>query len=238
MSPDEFLISFDAEHDAFVAACARAGMAAAVPSCPGWTVGDLLYHLYEVQYGWHRITAERHVSFDGIKFPERPDDEHLVDVLRGEHAGFAAVLGAFDPATPIFTWAGPQPLSWLIRRMAQEVAVHRVDAEFASGPARSVDATLASDGVDEFLEFFLNDRVGPVGGSVHLHCTDVEGEWTVREFQGGFDVTREHAKGDCAIRGAASDVLLALWRRRPITACDVVGDAELAARFVAASALE
>ena len=50
---------------------------------------------------------------------------------------------------------------------------------------------------------------------MHLHCTDVAGEWTVRPNDaGGFDVTREHAKGDCAIRGAASDILLALWRRR------------------------
>ena len=72
-----------------------------------------------------------------------------------------------------------------------------------------------------------------MSGSVHLHCADVPGEWTVREGTDGFDVVREHSKGDCAIRGAASDILLALWRRVPLEACDVVGDADVAARFIA-----
>lgn len=96
----------------------------------------------------------------------------------------------------------------------------------------------ASAAIDDFLHHSLNAHHGAVGGSVHLHCTDVAGEWTVRERDGGgFDVTREHAKGDCAIRGAAADILAALRREAPLSACDVVGDAEVAARFVAASSL-
>jgi hypothetical protein len=101
-----------------------------------------------------------------------------------------------------------------------------------------VDAALASDGIDEFLSFFLNTRRGAVSGSVHIHCTDVAGEWTIRESADGFDVTREHAKGDCAIRGTAHDILMALWRRGPLSACDVVGDAAVAERFVGASSLD
>jgi hypothetical protein len=65
----------------------------------------------------------------------------------------------------------------------------------------------------------------------------VAGEWTIREAIDGFDVSREHAKGDAAIRGAANDILLALWRRVPLSTCDVVGDTEVAVRFVAASSL-
>jgi hypothetical protein len=97
-----------------------------------------------------------------------------------------------------------------------------------------VEPALASDGIDEFLHWFHSsgaDRPS-VGGSVHLHCTDVDGEWTVREHDGARVVTREHAKGDCALRGAASDLLLVLWRRLPLSAVDVVGDADVAARFV------
>lgn len=238
MTPEQFLHAFDAEHEAFLVACDRAGTAAAVPSCPGWTVADLLYHLYEVQYLWNRVTSERRDTFEGMKMPTRPADDRLADLVRGEHAGYAAMLRAFPADTPIATWTGPQTLSWLIRRMAQEIAVHRVDAESASGAAAPIDPALASDGIDEFLEFFLNTRHGTVGGSVHIHCTDVAGEWTIRESADGFDVTREHAKGDCAIRGAAHDILLALWRRAPLANCDVVGDVAVAERFVAASALD
>jgi len=244
MDSASFLAIFDAEHDALLDASARAGVAAPVPSCPEWNVGDLLYHLYEVQYLWNRITSERRDGFEGMKMPERPADEHLIDLVRGEHAGYTAMLRAFPASTPIATWTGPQTLAWLVRRMAQETAVHRVDAQLAAGDVGVIDAELASDGIDEFLEFFLNTREGTVGGSVHIHCTDVAGEWTVRPVDGasggpgsGFDVTREHLKGDAAIRGTANDILMALWRRGPLSTCDVVGDADVAARFVAASSL-
>ena len=44
-------------------------------------------------------------------------------------------------------------------------------------------------------------------------------------------VTREHAKGDVAARGTASDLLLFLWGRVPATALEVFGDAALLDRF-------
>jgi uncharacterized protein (TIGR03083 family) len=238
MDTADFLRIFDTEHEAFLASCERAGMGVAVPSCPGWSVADLLYHLYEVQYGWHRVTSERRESFEGLNWPVRPSDDRLVDLVRGEHVGYTAMLRSFEPSTRIWTWTGERDFAWLARRMAQETAVHRVDADLAASVAAAVDAELASDGVDEFLEVFVNTRNGAIGGSVHLHCTDVDGEWTVREVDGGVVVTREHAKGDAAIRGSANDILMALWRRSSLSVCEVIGDGEVAARFVAASALD
>jgi uncharacterized protein (TIGR03083 family) len=238
MDPAANLDHFHSEHEAFLAACEAAGWSAVVPACPGWSVADLLYHMYEVQYGWNRVTTERRSGFEGLNWPARPTDERLVPLLRGEHAGYSAMLAAFPAETSIWTWTGQHDFAWLIRRMAQETAVHRADADQARGVVPVIDAALASDGIDEFLAYFLNTRNGAVNGSVHIHCTDVAGEWTIRETADGFDVTREHAKGDCAIRGAASDILLALWRRIPLESCDVVGDAEVSARFVAASSLD
>ena len=125
--------------------------------------------------------------------------------------------------------------------MTQETAIHRWDAEQAAGTVNPVEPTLASDGIDEFLAHFTGSVVkgaDPVGGSVHLHCGDVDGEWTVRESENGFAVTREHSKADCAIRGPASDILLAMWRRVPLATCDVVGDPDVAARFIAHTNLD
>jgi predicted lipid carrier protein YhbT len=95
----------------------------------------------------------------------------------------------------------------------------------------------ASTSIDHFLHTILNTGEGDVGGSVHIHCTDVAGEWTIRESDAGLSVSREHAKGDCAIRGAALDILAVLSRQAPLSTVDVVGDAEVAARFVDASTL-
>ena len=64
-------------------------------------------------------------------------------------------------------------------------------------------------------------------GTVHLHCTDVDGEWLVARRDGEVTVTAEHAKGDVAARGSASDLLLFLWGRVPADALEVFGDADL-----------
>jgi hypothetical protein len=95
------------------------------------------------------------------------------------------------------------------------------------------------------IDAFLFDRLAAVppdaagwSGSVHLHCTDVAGEWlVVRGDDGIAVVTREHAKGACALRGPAVDLLQVLWRQMGLEAIDVVGDADLAASFVAAADL-
>ena len=95
----------------------------------------------------------------------------------------------------------------------------------------------ASADIDHFLLDVLRRGDAAVGGSVHIHCTDVAGEWTIREFADSFVVAREHAKGDCAIRGAALDILAVLSKQAPLSTVDVVGDADVAARFVAAATL-
>jgi uncharacterized protein (TIGR03083 family) len=236
MDTADFLTAFDRDGTAFVASCELAGFGTRVASCPEWTVSDLLWHLMEVQHFWRTIVGDRRDTWEGYEQPPRPDDPELADAYREGLAETLAVLRAADPGAPNWTWAAERSAGFVIRRMAQETAVHRWDADDVAGHRTAIEAVLASDGVDEFLEHFLtwrDDASAPVAGSVHLHCTDVAGEWTVREGDHAFVVSREHAKGDGAIRGAASDVLLTLWRRQPLSSVDVVGDAGVAARFVA-----
>jgi uncharacterized protein (TIGR03083 family) len=147
------------------------------------------------------------------------------------------VLTTTDPATPHWTWTDDKTTGFVVRRMAQETAVHRLDAERTAGRTYTIDPELASDGVDEFLFAFLkwvDPEAAALAGSVHLHCTDVAGEWlVVDDGAGGYVVTREHAKGDAAIRGPANDLLLVLWRRLPLDAVEVIGDRTVAERFIA-----
>ena len=236
MEIDEFLAALDRDSAAFADACAAAGPGAEVAGCPGWTVADLLWHLTEVQDFWRTIVAEKRASWEGYKEPQRPSDDGLIDLYMAGRTRLLDALGEADPATPVWTWSQDKTAGFVIRRMAHETAVHLWDANAAAGTTAPIDATLASDGIDEFLTHMLAGvakGAAPVGGSVHLHCGDVPGEWTVTEGGDGFTVVREHAKGDCAIRGTANDVLLALWRRLPLSALDVVGDRDVAERFIA-----
>jgi uncharacterized protein (TIGR03083 family) len=241
MDNADFLTALQRDGLGFVEACEAAGPAASVASCPGWTAWDLLWHLTEVHHFWRTIVGDHRDSWEGYEQPSRPADGQLAEMYREGLAAIVAVLAAVDPAAANWTWSNDQTAGFVVRRMAQETAVHRWDAESAAGRAQPIEAHLASDGIDEFLHHFLDwpaDGPALVAGSVHLHCTDVAGEWTVREGDEAFVVSREHEKGDCAIRGAASDILLALWRRVPLTATDVVGDPGVAVRFVAVSPLE
>ncbi len=236
MEVNEFIVALERDASAFVDACEVAGMSTQVPSCPGWTVADLLWHLTEVQDFWRTIVAEERSTWKGYEQPPRPVDEGLADLYRRGRTGLIQVLSDADPSTAVWTWSDDKTAGFVIRRMAHETSVHLWDATTAADVMNPIEPTLASDGIDEFLSHFISDvaeGAEAVGGSVHLHCADVAGEWTVRESDDGFDVTREHAKGDCAIRGAASDILLALWRRVPLSACEVVGDPDVAARFIA-----
>ncbi len=55
----------------------------------------------------------------------------------------------------MWTWSPQQDVAFVIRRVTQETAVHRVDAERAAGRDHRIDPELAADGVDEFLYHFL-----------------------------------------------------------------------------------
>lgn len=227
---------------AFVASARAAGLKALVSACPGWTVADLVWHLAEVHYFWGSVVQQRAAGWDEVVRIERP--VHDADLLAEYEARFARVLEVLscaDPTTPVWTWSADHSVGFVIRRMAHETAVHRWDVDVAAGTPTPVEATLASDGIDEFLTHFLDDaaeHTAPVSGSVHIHCTNVAGEWTIRPRENGFDVTREHAKGDCALRGPASDILLALWRRMPVDVIEVIGEADVASRFLASTNLD
>jgi uncharacterized protein (TIGR03083 family) len=140
------------------------------------------------------------------------------------------------PETPVWTFSSTnRTAAFWQRRRSQETGIHRYDAELAAGTPSPLDAALAVDGIDEFLTVFLPrlaDNFGDLGdATVHLHCTDVEGEWLVTNHGGEVSVTREHAKGDVAARGSASDLVLFLWGRAPTDSLEVFGDADLLARF-------
>src|SRR5439155_3667823 len=118
------------------------------------------------------------------------------------------------------------------RRMAHETAIHRVDGELAAGRTvatlTAIDPEVAADGIDEFLDLMLPaDVTFDAAGTIHVHATDTPGEWLIRVGPDGVTVTKEHAKGDVAVRGPAQDLLLLLWNRRGPDGLEVFGDQSL-----------
>ena len=210
---------------------------AAVPSCPGWTLADLEAHLAGVFRFWVAAVERPGMERDEVRALDAQISTEPVDRYGPNLDELLSTLGGQSADAPAWTWSSDRTVGFVARRLAHEVSVHRYDAELAIGEPRQIDADLASDGLDELLLQYLPRRrptaTGPVGGSVHVHCVDTDGEWMVRPVDDGLAVTREHAKGDVAARGPASDLHLTLWHRVDGSTLDVIGAADVWRRFVA-----
>jgi hypothetical protein len=121
--------------------------------------------------------------------------------------------------------------------MVSETAVHRWDAESAlSATPAPIDSDIAADAIDEYAEVSLRNsssrpnRVYPEQ-TLHLHRSDGPGEWMfATDKTGGVVVTNEHGKGDAAVRGPASALLLWVWGRS-VDDVEIFGDTEVAAAW-------
>ena len=219
------------ENEAFAALLDGADLSAPVPTCPEWTLGQLMRHVGRGDRWCAQIVAEASMEFidprtvGGGVPPEDRDGQ-----TGWLHAGVRELIAAVAQTgaqTPVWTFLGPRPASWWIRRRLHETVVHRADAALALGAGFDVDPAIAADAVTEYLERVVirADEEGPAGGdrplgdgqSLHLHATDpglgAEGEWTILGRPDGIAVDREHGRATTALRGPARNLLLALVRR-------------------------
>lgn len=220
--------------EAASAAVLASGWRAGVPACPGWSLADLVWHLAEVQRFWSWVVRTRAQDPSGYVQPVRHPDDELLGYAAARSAELETVLAAADPAERVWTWARQQDVAFVLRRQAQEAAVHTVDAEQVLGEVRPIPAGLGLDGIDEWLEVMVPGALpdGPPPGAhpVVLHAVDADAERTL--FAGSRDVPA------ATLTGSAGDLLLAVWRRVPLEALTVDGDAAVASAMIAAVDLE
>jgi len=135
-----YVLALRRQGELLAGAAQRAGLATAVPSCPGWAVRDLLKHTGYVHRWATGFVAEGLASPAGASEQEilgqGPADAELPEWFREGHAALVRALGAAGPDTNCWAFlAAPSPLAFWARRQAHETAIHRVDAERAAGAA-------------------------------------------------------------------------------------------------------
>ncbi len=219
----------------FVDSARAAGVDRPVVTCGEWTVGDLCAHVGRLHRWAAEIVASRPAEPHGHwKQLTHPDGVALVDFVTQGYGALADVLAEAAAEEPCWSWTDQRTVGFWARRQAHELAVHAWDVQYAAGATEPIERELAVDGIQELFDI-LPFRPGGAptgtGETIHLHCTDGEGEWLVRLAPDGVSVSNEHAKADVAARGAASDLLLMMWGRIPADRVEVFGDASLLERW-------
>jgi uncharacterized protein (TIGR03083 family) len=215
-------------------AAARAEPDTPVPTCPEWTIRDLVLHTGRVhRWAAHYVREARPTVLSEADersvMSEAPADADLVGWYR---AGHAALVETLEKApADLVCWyflTAPSPLAFWARRQAHETAIHRADADSATGPILGYPVDLAVDGVDELLCAFMTRSRGRLSSeaprTLHVWATDADAHWTVHIGPESVHTERSSGAADCHLGAPASDLYLALWNRRGTGDLDVTGD--------------
>jgi uncharacterized protein (TIGR03083 family) len=210
-----------------------------VPSCPGWTLKDLLSHTAGA-WRWATSSLRGGDAHQGRILQAAPlMMDELIDWAENALHELVDALAGYPPDRPTWTPVGRiADTRWWNRKMAIETAVHRWDAEAAvQGKPANIDPATALDGIDEHVTEFLPGILARLGadapsGTLLLRPNDVPDErlLDLSLAPQGLRVSQPEASPDTVVRGSASDILLWMWNRSG--AADV-SSAELAARWKA-----
>jgi uncharacterized protein (TIGR03083 family) len=234
------------EGELLAVATAAADPGSGVPTCPEWTVRDLVRHMGGVHRWATGYVAGGHTQPGDVVFDDViglwPGDTALAEWLRQGCRVLADALAAASDDLRCWSFLpAPSPRAMWARRQAHETAIHRVDAELAARTAVSpFDAAFAADGVDELLTCFVPRRSSTLTSdppaSLSVGCSDTDAAWVLHIGPEGVTTSTGQAPAgsgaDCSLRGAAADLYLALWNRAGPEGLLVEGDADVLELFL------
>jgi uncharacterized protein (TIGR03083 family) len=222
------------------AVAAAPDLAARVPGCSDWTLHDLVAHLGAVQRFWAVVVAAADTG--GPPSPEAIGDRtphgDLLDWSAESTRLLLAALREAGPDTPCWTWwgasEGPMTVGAVARHQVQEAAVHAYDAQETIAEPQPLPAAVAVDSVAEFLVVSLGVQGAWPHRPARLVFAATEGPaWTVDLTPAGARLAPA-ASGEpvATIHGTASDLVLALYGRIPLTDVRIDGDAEVVRQLI------
>ena len=209
---------------------AGADFSAPVPTCPGWTIGDLVRH-----HG----TSQRRITVVLRTRAQEPVYSRDLDVAwPAEPAAVGAwyetgrtelldVLERTDPCLPVWTNSTSREAGYWARRILHEAVIHGADAEVATGTPVHLGPVLAADGIEEFLDAVRSQpavaervaRLGRAGREFDLVRTDrapgLPPGWRIMLRGNTFAWRRTSVEDQASTRitGTTGDLLLLVYGR-------------------------
>jgi uncharacterized protein (TIGR03083 family) len=233
---------------------------AVVPTCPDWTVRDLVEHVGQTQYWVSQILEDRIIDPAQLptQYVELPADSHEWRAWLSEAAS-RATAACSDAAmeAQVFNAAGDDRTGgqfWLLS-LLNEIVVHGYDAAVAAGTHRdyAIDADVAAELVSNHLAMLTSptwaarrsDSAAALRGNGETllwQATDEPGlatssEWLIERRPDGATWQHRHDEADVRVHGPARSLLLLLTRRLSLTEAaaeqvGVVGEADLARHWI------
>jgi uncharacterized protein (TIGR03083 family) len=244
----DLLRLIDERSTAFRAAVAAApSLDAQVPSCPEWTLFDLVKHLGGGDRFWAAIVgagpadappAEATAERAALELPR--EREALLAWLAASTQLLLNALREAGPESGCWTWwpasQSPRTSGGVARHRTQETAVHTYDAQLTGGAPQPLPVELALDGVEEFLFTVCATPSAWPHKPTAFDFHAAEGRsWRLTVDGDGARATRipapTAATGEAmdaagaSVHGTASELVLYLYDRTP--ADSVHGDAGL-----------
>ncbi len=237
---DQDLLDWTTANYEAIAAAAESGPDTAIPSCPGWTMSDLLSHASDTINGWFAYNVAREP--DDVRFgsgwrsapPEPEGWAERVAHLREGTRRFADIVHTTDLDRAVWTFCLPHGRArfWL-NRAATESAIHRWDAEGAIGaPTQQMPAELAARSVDETIRgiwrwAYLETAGGgdhPLLGAIKIpappaplgiHAMDSGARWLLQAdpTDRTYSVISDGAMPETVVSGDGHELVLFLWGR-------------------------
>ncbi|MGW4946058.1 maleylpyruvate isomerase family mycothiol-dependent enzyme [Actinoplanes sp. NPDC004185] len=233
----------DERSAAFRAAVAAApDLDAQVPTCPEWTLFDLVQHLIDGRRRWAATVAAG--PADGppaMTAPVAPRErEALLDSFTAATGELLDALREAGPDRGCWTWWGdsqsPQTTGAVARHQLQQVAVHTYDAQVTVGVPQPLPVEVALDGVDEFVTTCVATTAAwpHKPAVVDYHATEGR-SWRLWFSADGARAARlptpvavEHPDAAyVSARGTASDLVLFCYGRILMDALQVEGDRQV-----------
>ncbi|MET9118609.1 maleylpyruvate isomerase family mycothiol-dependent enzyme [Streptomyces longwoodensis] len=237
----------DERASAFRAAVASAPtLDAQVPTCPEWTLYDLVHHLGGGDRFWAAVLGAGPADVPPARaIAERAaltaprDRAALLDWSQESTHLLLNALREAGPQRGCWTWWGashsPQNAGAVARHRLQETAVHTYDVQVVLGAPQPLAQQVALDGVDEFLSTCCATTAAwphePTAFDFHAS----EGRsWRLTLDADGARPTRLPTTGGAPdatpgarVSATAGDLVLYLYDRIPADGVHIDGDASL-----------
>lgn len=205
-----------------------------VPGCPDWSLYDLVAHVGEVQRFWAAVVSagpsERPPAQTAVgDIAPRGD---LLVWLADSTEHLIATLRTAGPQRECWTWraasGAPLTAGAVARHQVREAAVHAYDAQATVGRPEPVPTAIALDSVAEFLTV----SYGTSGPWPHRPArvgwhTGEGPSWCLELSPHGAGLRDDDGLRTATVHGTASDLLLALQGRIPLSRLGVEGDRSL-----------